>query len=73
MKEGTYAWRTVGTPAIVAHAPSEETRIVACPTATEGRHRVVTVVSNFPVGAVGELRYVSHPGVWGRLEFERAS
>lgn len=69
-KEGTYRWRTVGSPAIVAHILNARERVVACPTA-DGHHRVVTVITNYPVGTVGELRYVSQPGIWGRLEFEK--
>jgi hypothetical protein len=68
--EGTYKWKVIGSPAIVAYDVGLGRKLVACPTADNPSHRLVKIHTDHHVGARGHLRYVSNFPHWGRYEFE---
>jgi hypothetical protein len=67
---GTYKWRVIATPAIVAANLGDGQKRIAAPTAEHDYHRLCSVHTPYEVGTLGHLRYVSNSGRWGRIEFE---
>lgn len=70
-RRGTYEWNLVVDDVWVECVHSDGRRRVVAPHAAAEHHREVNVRNtDAPIGAVGELRYVSNFPEWGRLEFE---